>query len=225
MLNKEEIQYLLDHLPILHDLTFDLQNYVFQNLRKVNYPKNTNLYSGEHQCLGLVLVKQGTLRASLLSEDGKEVTLFRLHEDELCLLSASCIINSINFDIVIESSIDSIVYVLPIKMVEYLKQNVPSFNNYIQSTLLERFSETMWTIEQILFKKLDVRVATYLLDEANRLQTNTLSTSQEEIAKNIASAREAVSRILSRFVQEEWIEVNRKEIIIKDKEQLRLLIL
>lgn len=225
MISTDEIQYVIEHIPIISDLTTDLQNYIFQNLRKVSYTKNKTLYSQDHQCLGLVLVKKGTLRTSLISEEGKEVTLFRLHDGELCLLSASCIINSINFDIIIESSEDSIAYVLPIHMVEYLKQTVPAFTVYIQSTLLERFSEAMWTIEQILFKKLDVRVATFLLDESNRLKTSTIVTTQEELAKNIASAREAVSRILSRFVQEEWIEVNRKEIIIKNKEQLRLLLL
>lgn len=224
MISTHDIEYIKEKFEIISELPEQAQHEMLRQIRKVQYPKGALLYSGDTQCVGLILVQQGTIRASLVSEEGKEVTLFRIHQDEMCLLSASCIIHSISFDVMIESSEESTVFILPTTLVEEYKVKYPAFTTYIQSTLMERFSEAMWTMEQILFKKLDERVAIYLLDESARLKSDVIVTSQEEIAKNIGSAREAVTRILNRFVGDGIIESQRKSIRIMDRNKLKAII-
>lgn len=222
-LTQEDLTYIYEHIPILKQLDATQQRLLLASVRKVEYQKRQMVHQGDQNCLGLVLIKQGELRASLLSEDGREITLFRLREQDLCLLSASCVLSTITFDVQIESIDKSVVYVFSANIVDTLQKQSLPLENYLQATLLDRFSEVMWTMEQILFKKLDQRVAIFLYDEMQAKHSTSLTLTHDEIAKYIGSAREAVSRILKYFVQEGIIVMDRKQLLIVDKQKLKRL--
>lgn len=165
------------------------------------YEKGTLTHRSEKNCKGLMTVLSGQLRTYILSEEGREVTLFRVHEGEVCVLSASCLMDTIAFDVIIEAMEDTEVLVLPSLCLRGIMQDNPYVELYLYKTATEKFSEVMWAMQQILFQKIDQRVARYLWDEMIHRDETVLETTHDEIAKNIGSAREVVTKVLKYLAQ------------------------
>lgn len=224
MIEKEELIYIifrLDFWDKLNDLEKDLLE---SNISKVFYEKGYNLHSTDNECLGVIIVRTGGLRVYILSEDGREVTLYRLSPGEICVLSASCILNSITFDVHIDAQSDTTAYLLNIGAFSTLSAQNVYVENFAYRNTVERFSDVMWAMEQILFMSIDKRVATFLLDEIVKTNSTKLHITQEQIAKYIGSAREVVSRMLKVFQEQGILEQSRGFIHIIDKEKLKELL-
>lgn len=185
------------------------------------YNKGMLMHRTEDSCKGLMTVLSGQLRTYILSEEGREVTLFRVNAEEVCVLSASCLMDSITFDVLIEATEDTEVLVLPSATLNLLMQQNPQVELFLYKTATEKFSDVMWTMQQILFLKIDQRVAQFLWDEMVHKSTMTLSITHDEIARYIGSAREVVTKVLKYMVKENVLELKRGTIIILDKEKLR----
>lgn len=224
MLNKENTDYLKEKLPFWPHLSREEESLLLRNISPARYRKGQNIYNAETQCLGIMLVKSGELRTYILSEDGKEVTLYRINCGEVCVLSASCILDSITFDVHIDAEQDAEVLVIsPAYFGILSRQNVYA-ENFALRVGMERFSEVMWAMEQILFMSFDRRLAIFLLDETAKTNNDDLPLTQEQIAKYMGSAREVVSRMLKYFVKEGIVEIYRGGIKIADREKLKLLL-
>ncbi|HZK19391.1 MAG TPA: Crp/Fnr family transcriptional regulator [Treponemataceae bacterium] len=182
--------------------------------------KGSVLHSGEANCIGLVLVNSGQLRAYIMSEEGKEITLYRLFEGDLCLFSASCILNSIEFDVIIEAEKDCSFWLVPTKTYQALMEKSLVLANYTKELMSARFSDVMWVIEQVLFKSMDKRIAGFLLDESTLENSDYLKITHEQIAKHLGTAREVVTRLLKYLQDENTITLHRGEITIKNKSLL-----
>jgi len=186
--------------------------------------KHELLKTNDSGCLGLLYIISGELRAYILSEEGKEVTLYRLHSDDYCVLTSSCVLNQIEFDVFVEAITPTeFLQINTLAVARVNKSNI-FFENFILKQTLERFNDVMWSMEQILFKSMDQRLATFLLDEVNKTGNLELKLTHEQIAKYVASAREVVSRTLKYFEGEKILEVKRGKIIIKNKKSLLKLI-
>ncbi|MDO4745955.1 MAG: Crp/Fnr family transcriptional regulator [Bacillota bacterium] len=183
--------------------------------------EGTVIHNGSEDCTGLFLIKSGQLRAYILSEEGKEITLYRLFEMDMCLFSASCMMNSIQFDITIEAEKDTELWVIPSGVYSSLMQSSAVLANLTNELMSTRFSEVMWLIEQILWKSFDKRLAEFLLDEANIEGSNTLKMTHEKIANHLGTAREVVTRMLRYFQGENLVKITRGTIEIIDEEGLR----
>lgn len=181
----------------------------------------TVIHNGSEDCTGLFLIKSGQLRAYILSEEGREITLYRLFEMDMCLFSASCMMNSIQFDITIEAEKDTELWVIPSGLYNSLMQDSAILANITNELMSTRFSEVMWLIEQILWKSFDKRLAEFLLDEANIEGSNTLKMTHEKIANHLGTAREVVTRMLRYFQGENLVKITRGTIEIIDEEGLR----
>lgn len=202
----------------LSDKEKDLvENAVFKEI----YNKGMLMHRTEDSCKGLITVLTGQLRTYILSEEGREVTLFRVKEEEVCVLSASCLLDSITFDVLIEATEDTEVLVLPSPVLNQLIQQNPHVELYLYKSATEKFSDVMWTMQQILFLKIDQRVAQFLWDEMVGKNTMTLSITHDEIARYIGSAREVVTKVLKYMVKENALELKRGTITVLDKEKLR----
>lgn len=198
------------------------KKYLLQNTFYKKYYKGTTIHDGSG-CLGVILVESGTLRVYISSEDGKDVTLFRLYEGDICMLSASCVSTSITFDVNIDAEEDSNICLISGPAFSYIADKNPNIKIYALEATINHFSDAMWVIQQILFMSLDKRLAIFLLDEVNRLGTDEINLTHEQIAKYIGSAREVVSRVLKYFSNEGIVEVYRKGIKIIDKKKLKKL--
>ncbi len=224
MLNKEEITYISSRLDFWDNLSKSEINLLENNIANVSYKKGFNLHSSDSECLGVLLIKSGELRVYILSEDGREVTLYRLSSSDVCVLSASCILNSITFDVHIDAEIDTDAYLINIGAFSKLSSHNIYVENFAYKNTIERFSDVMWAMEQILFMSFDKRLAIFLFDEITKTNSLKLNITQEQIAKYIGSAREVVSRMLKVFQSEGILEQSRGSIHILDKEKLRELI-
>lgn len=188
------------------------------------YRQGENVHGGENDCVGVIIVKNGGLRTYILSEDGREITLYRLFSGDICILSASCVINSITFDVHIDAEMDSELLIINNAVFAKLAEENVYVENFSLKETAGRFSDVMWTIEQILFMSFDKRLARFLLDEASRTKSDRVPLTHDQIARYIGSAREVVSRMLRYFVGEGLVEQYRGGIKIVDKKRLREMI-
>ena len=92
-----------DTLPLWKDLNSAQKERFLENASHQSYKKDQLLLSSDAQCLGMILVTSGSLRVYLLSEEGREITLYRINAGEFCVLSASCVLNSITFDVYVDA--------------------------------------------------------------------------------------------------------------------------
>lgn len=220
-MTEQNRKYLEERLTFWDKITKEEQEILIQNTSVVRYTQGQNIYDAQQECVGVLLIKSGELRTYILSEEGKEVTLYRLSDGDVCILSASCILKNITFDVHVDAEKDSEVLLINSSVFSSLSQR----NIYVEAFSLrltaDRFSDVMWAMEQILFMSFDRRLAIFLLDETAKNGIDTLSLTHEQIAKYVGSAREVVSRMLKYFVKEGMVELSRGSIKIVDRKKLK----
>ena len=186
-----------------------------------NFKKGTNIHDG-NECTGVILIKSGSLRLYMLSDEGKEITLGRLFPGDMCILSASCVLSTVTFDVFIDSEENSECVVVGGCAFEDLTRRMPEAKIFALEAAVSRFSDIMWIMQQILFMSMDKRLAIFLLDEISKTGSSTVKLTHEQIAKYIGSAREVVSRMLKYFASEGILTFSRSHgIEITDKKKLR----
>ena len=211
-----------DIFPFWDDLSDDDREYIKNNSEIVTYTAETHLHDGT-TCSGLFAVKKGCLRVYIMSEDGKSVTLYRLHAGDMCMLAASCVIQAITFDVFVTAEEDSECLVVSGPAFAYITEHNPQVKIFALELAVTRFSDVMWVMQQILFMSADRRLAIFLHDEITRTGSDTVIMTHEQIAKYMGSAREVVSRLLKYFSAEGIVEVSRKGVKIIDRKRLRYL--
>lgn len=179
------------------------------------------IHQGDADCTGLLLVKSGQLRAFMLSEDGREITLYRLFERDLCLFSASCMMRSIQFDITIQAEKDAELWVIPAETYRQVMEESAPLSNFTNEVMAARFSDVMWLIEQVLWKSFDRRLAAFLLEESAIEGTRTLKITHELIGNHMGNPREVVTRMLRYFQEEGLVRLSRGTVEIVDEIALR----
>lgn len=205
--------------PFWNEISEKDREFICQNSRVVTYPKKMNIHDG-NECSGVIFVRSGSLRLYMMSEDGKDITLYRLHEGDMCMLSASCVLQTITFDVFVDAEETSECYVISGPAFAEVSARNPQIKIFALETAVSRFSDVMWVMQQILFMSMDKRLAIFLTDEAARTNSDTIALTHEQIARYIGSAREVVSRMLKYFAGEGIVEVSRKGIKILDKKRL-----
>lgn len=183
--------------------------------------KGTILHNGSADCTGLFLIKSGQLRAYILSDEGREVTIYRLFDRDICLFSASCMMNSLQFEIIIEAEKDSEIWVIPVDIYKSIMEESAPVANFTNEIMASRFSEVMWLIEQIMWRSLDKRVAAFLLEECNIEQSSVLKITHETIANHLGTHREVITRMLKYFQNESVVKLSRGAVEIIDEDKLR----
>ena len=181
------------------------------------------IHNGDADCVGLLLVKSGRLRVFILSEDGREITLYRLQPGEICLFSASCMMPQIAFAVTVTAEAPSEVLVLPPDVYKAVMAESAPLANFTNELIAARFSDVMWLIEQILWKSFDRRLAAFLLAEAKLEHSATLHLTHEAIANHMGTAREVVTRMLRYFQGEGWVKLARGTLQLTDEPSLRAL--
>ena len=209
-----------ENFPFWEEISEADRDYICRHSLALTYPRGTNVHDGD-ECSGVIFVHTGSLRLYMMSEDGKSVTLYRLHRGDMCMLSASCVLQSITFDVFLDAEEDSECYVISGPAFAAVSERNPCIKIFSLETAVSRFSFLMWVMQQILFMSMDKRLAIFLSDESTRTGSDTLTLTHEQIARYMGSAREVVSRMLKYFANEGIVEVSRKGIKILDKKRLR----
>ncbi|MFR3769112.1 MAG: Crp/Fnr family transcriptional regulator [Blautia sp.] len=208
------------HFPIWDKLTPAQQKIISQSSQSRSVPRGTVLHNGSVDCLGLLLILSGQLRAYIISDEGREITLYRLFERDVCIFSASCVMSNIQFEVIIEAEKDSEVIVLPPHIYKKLMEESAVVANFSNQIMGSRFTEVMWLIEQIMWKSFDKRLAAFLVEESILDNTDALKITHEKIANHLGTAREVVTRMLRYFQSEGLVKLSRGIIELTDKKRL-----
>ncbi len=212
-----------EYLPIWDKLTADQQQRIANVIEHRKIKAGTQIHDSSSECLGLVMVRSGQLRAYILSEDGREITISRLFEYDVSLLSASCVMPDMQFNVMIEAEKDTEFWSIPACLFKNLVDESLAVSNYSRNLLSSNFSELMWLMEQIMWKSIDKRLANFLLEEASLEDSNQLKITHERIAGHMGTAREVVTRMLRYFQSEGMVKLTRGTIEITDEAKLEAL--
>ena len=208
------------YFPIWDKLAPGHQEMLLDNLTERNIKKGAVIHNGDMDCTGLLLVRSGQLRAYILSAEGREITVYRLFDRDLCLFSASCMMRSVQFDITIQAEKDTRLWVIPAEVYRQVMEQSAPAANYTNEVMAARFSEVMWLMEQVMWKSLDKRVAAFLLAEAAIEGTLLLRLTHESIANHLGTHREVVTRMLRYFQSEGMVKRARGCVEILDEGRL-----
>ena len=211
------------YFPVYDKLTKEEQALLDQSavLRKV--PQGTLVHGDGSSCIGLLLLRSGQFRAYITSDEGKEITLYRLFDRDICIFAASCIMTSIQFDIMIAAEKDTEFWAVPPYIFKKLSENNVHVANYTNQLMSTRFTDVMWLVEQIMWKSFDKRLAAFLLEECRLEGTDKLQITHEKIAAHMGSAREVVTRMLKHFQTEDMVALTRGTITVTDRKKLQAL--
>lgn len=212
-----------DYFPFWNKLTPQQQ----QQLQDVTHPltaeAGTVLHNGNSDCLGLLLIESGQLRVYALSAEGREITLYRLFEQDICLFSASCVMPDVQFEVVVEAEKACKLWVVPSCLFKNLMNDDLAVANYTNRLLSSRFSDVMWLMEQVMWKSFDKRLAAFLLEERDLEDSLSLKITHEKIANHMGTAREVVTRMLRYFQGEGLVKLTRGAVEITDLPGLQAL--
>lgn len=222
MLQPIDIHLLKNNLPFYSQLTPTEETLLLENSVSTTFDKGQIIHSGDANCVGVFFIKKGGIRAYITSNEGREITLFRLSANEICLFSASCAIPTLEFDICVFAENDCEVILINAPMFAKLVNENIQVELFTYKQLTSYFSNIMRAFEQILFTSFDRRLAHFLVSESLKNNSLKLHMTHEEIAKNLNSAREVVSRMLKYFATEGYISSFRGGIVIHDLEKLKL---
>ena len=209
-----------NYFPIWNKLNAAHRGQILGTLITRTVKKGTVIHNGGNDCTGLLLVKSGQLRAYILSDEGREITIYRLFDRDMCLFSASCMMRSIQFDITIEAEKDTDLWIIPVEVYQSIMAESAPVANYTNELMATRFSDVMWLIEQIMWKSLDKRVAAFLLEESAIEDSDTLKITHEAVANHLGSHREVITRMLKYFQNEGMVKLSRGTIELTDKTKL-----
>lgn len=210
--------------PFWNKISGEDRELICRGSQFITYPKGKNIHDGD-ECSGVILVRSGSLRLYMMSEEGKDITLYRLREGDLCMLSASCVLDAITFDVFIDAEEESECCVISGPVFAAVSERNPDIKIFALETAVGRFSDVMWVMQQILFMSMDKRLAIFLYDESVRTGSDMIALTHGQIARYMGSAREVVSRMLKYFASEGIVEVSRGGVTILDREGLRRLTL
>ena len=209
-----------NYFPVWNDLNTAQKNLISDSLTARQVKKGTILHNGNLDCTGLLLIKSGQLRTYILSDEGREITLYRLFDMDICLLSASCIMRSIQFEVTVEAEKDTDLWVIPSEIYQSIMEGSAPVSNYTNELMASRFSDVMWLMEQVMWKSLDKRVAAFLLEEVSIEGTSHLKITHETIANHLGSHREVITRMLRYFQNEGMVKLSRSSIEITNAKKL-----
>ncbi|MBS1401913.1 MAG: Crp/Fnr family transcriptional regulator [Oscillospiraceae bacterium] len=221
---QQELEAALQSLPFWDHLTAGEMEEARRGARIVRYQRGALVHGCNGQCLGLIAVRSGKLRAYMLSEDGREIALYRLMAGDACVLAASCVIRQITFDVHMVADADTELLIVNASTFKRLAQS----NVYVEccqyKLATERFSDVMWSMQQLLFISFDKRLAQYLWEESDHARQPIRAT-HEQMARDTGAARETVTRMLRNFAEDGIVRLGRGTVTVVDAEKLKKLAL
>ncbi len=215
-----ENEELIKNLPYWDDLSDKEKDLVAQRAVKVEFEKDEFIDGFNDACLGMIYVVKGSVRVFITSKEGREVTLFHIFEGDSCILSASCVIGEISLDVQLMAEDDTEILAVPAGTFSSLMDSNIHVKCFAYELSTKRFSTVVWVMQQILFDRFDERLARLLIGIYEKTGDEKIKMTQEDMAKEVNSAREVVARMLRQFADDGWVEINRGQITLTDIDAL-----
>jgi CRP/FNR family transcriptional regulator len=219
-MREEDRTFIEGALPFWKELRSEEKERLLEGISLRQLPAGTVLHGGTGDCDGLFLLRHGQVRVYIVSESGKEITLYRLFDRDICIFSASCAFKNISFDVMVETVKDTEAFLIPTWLYQEFQHKSLPISEYTNQLMASRFSDVMWIMEQTLFMSFDRRLALFLIEQSNIEGGDRLSITHDTIARHMGTAREVVTRMLKYFAAEGIVELFRGGVVIKDRKKL-----
>lgn len=203
--------------PVIGELPDALRGQLERELRLVEVPAGTVLFDEHAACSGFPFVLAGALRVVKASANGRELPLYRVLPGESCIITSSCLLGNAAYNARGVALAPTTLAVMPPALFESLLAVAP-FRAFVFHLFAERMAELMQLVEEVAFRKLDQRLAGLLLGKGR-----TVRATHRELAEELGSVREIVSRLLKGFAEQGLVRLGREEIEILDAVGLRRL--
>jgi CRP/FNR family transcriptional regulator len=201
--------------PVLQTAPLPLQARLASEARQMVAPAGTVLFDERQPCQGFPLVLTGAIRVAKLAANGRELPLYRVLPGESCIITSSCLLGHIDYNARGVAEGDTTLLLLPRPLFDDLLAQTP-FRDFVFKLFSERIVELMQLIEEVAFRKLDQRLANLLLGKGRQLHTT-----HQQLADELGSVREMVSRLLKGFADQGLVRLGREQIEILDAGGLR----
>ena len=162
------------------------------------------------------LVLEGSIKIMRMDEDGKELFLYYLETGETCALSLTCCSAARPSEIKAVVEEKASLLFIPIQLHEQLVDEYKQWKDFVSSTYQHRFQELLTVLDAVAFKRMDERLMNYIVIKMKQLKSNELHTTHQEVANELGTAREVISRLLKQLEKKKWIELGRNVIYIRD---------
>lgn len=197
---------------------------VRENVLIKEYRKNELVHSCTGACLGMIYVIEGCIRTSIVSEEGRELTLFKVGAGDTCVMSAACVLHEIRLGSAMTASENTTVLVLNAGALAKLVSGNVAVKSYCYEIATKRFASALFVLQDIILLRFDQRLAKYLVALYEQTGDLTLHVTQEAVASDVNSAREVVTRMLKQFEMEGLVKLERGSIAITDLDGMKKII-
>ena len=206
--------------PFWDSLTEEEQTEVILGTTKNVCKKKTKLHFGGGECAGVQIIEKGRARIFITSPNGGDITLFRLVDGDVSILSAACMLNGMDVELDMEMETDCIVYTIPKKLYKNFYDENGSVKDYTMEMISEKFSDIMWLFNQFVFSNVASRLAGALLEHRALEGSDILPVTHEVLARDAGTAREVVTRLLKQFQDDGMVRLTRGKVKILDAGRL-----
>ena len=217
---EKELDRFFHIFPFLLDSDESIRDQVLDHLTVMTIPKGDIIFNEGDECRQMAFILSGIVRVYKTGETGREITLYRLRSGDSCILTASCIFSHSNFPAIAVAEEDVEAAVVPSNIFRKWLNLHEVWRNYTFNLLAQRFSEIMTVLEEVAFKRLDIRIAKLILNLSENKQDD-LKIKHKDIAMELGSSREVVSRILEQFASENILVLKRGSIMVQDIDKLK----
>ena len=211
-------------LPFWDALSAADREMLLDRTRVQQFKKGEIIHNCSGACLGLVAVLRGNLCSCMLSEEGREITLFPLYENDLCVFGSACVLRPVTCHAHLTAEVDTDMLMIPHRAWEDLMRRNITVECHAHKIAGRLLSNVLSTMQQMLFLDFDTRLAIHLAHEYDRTGSARIRTTHEKIARNIGSAREVVTRMLKKFSDAGLVEVRRGAVVILDPDGLKAML-
>ncbi len=218
-INSQSRARLLEHMPFLNRADDRLRQSLFDKASIATLEKGQHVCHEGSDCTHLAIMLSGTVRVYKLGENGKEITLYRVALGESCILTASCILSHVPFPAFAICDTDVEAALIPASDVRRWLSESTVWQDYIFGLVATRLSNIIQVVEDVVFRRMDKRIADHLYNRMS-YSGKTLLVTHQEIASELGTSREVVSRILKEFEQDAIIKVSRGTIDLLIPEKL-----
>ena len=201
-------------------LTPEQRTFADRCVQRADYAKGQIVHRHGDACVGVILVREGSLRVDVLSEEGREITLFQAEPGDCCVLSAACVLHSLDLESQVTAETAAQVDILPAASLARLMSENKELEREIFKQATTQYAHALRTMERIVFFSLEKRLAFFLKEESIRRGSLAFRVTHESIARCIGSSREVVTRMLNQFAGRGMVALGRGTVTVMDRAAL-----
>jgi len=208
----------LEAFPELAALESATQRRLADEARPVTLPAGTTVFHDGDACSNYLLVLDGTVRVQKISSSGREITLYRVGDGQTCILTTTCLLSGERYPAegITETEVRAII--LGNGLFQALLAESPGFRQFVFAVYARRVTDLIVLVEEVAFGRMDLRLASRLRDSANA--SGMVAATHQELAAELGSAREVVSRLLKDFEQRGLVALHRGRVELLDRTAL-----